>query len=241
MRSPSSEGHLVGPAERAGDESPGRAHVETRRRDGVPRRRGPPVGVRGDEREGAHGVLRRRVRRHRATPTAGRAQGLRHTGHAEERRHDRLRACGRRRGQDAGRRRRRVCVSGGMNRATTESTSGSSNTAARAPRKSLGAGVGPEVAPMGDLQPGLLGRVLGEQASASELPTRATRRPVGQRLRRDERSDVEHLVDRVGADHAGAPEERVHGGGGCLSEPDEVPARSVHRGTGPTSPRRPAC
>ena len=43
------------------------------------------------------------------------------------------------------------------------------------------------------------------------LVTIATRAPGGQRLGVEARGDVEHLVDRLGADDAGLPEQRIDG------------------------------
>ena len=63
----------------------------------------------------------------------------------------------------------------------------------------------------GDGQPGRFAGVDRENAGTAGVGDDGDAAPGGQRLRVEAGGDVEHLVDRVGADDAGLVEERVDG------------------------------
>ena len=67
------------------------------------------------------------------------------------------------------------------------------------------------VGELGDRQPGRFAGVDREDAGAAGVRDDRHAAPGGQRLRLEAGGDVEHLVDRVGADHAGLLEQRVDG------------------------------
>ena len=197
----------------------------------------------GDSGQGADGVLGGGVRRHRAAAVAvGRPQRLGHAGHAEERRHDGL--------------------------AGLAATPSRARRRPRCPRRAqrrdeqrddrVDAVVGEDLVE-GDREvlrrwrPAPSARVLADLRARP--PRRRRRRaPPGRRSCRrrrpvgppgsgwvgDQRGDVEHLVDRLGADHTGPPEQRVDRGRGRPGLAHQVAARARRRGTGRTSPRPPA-
>ena len=78
-----------------------------------------------------------------------------------------------------------------------------------------------------DLQPGGHARVHGKDAWTSGIGHDRNARSGGKRLRFQAGRDIEHLIDRVGADDARLLEERIHGdvargecGGVAASCPD---------------------
>ncbi len=103
-----------------------------------------------------------------------------------------------------------LVFSGGMKIATIASTSGLAIAASSAALEVVAAGGGAQ----GDtgsatLSPAAVAASATSSASASELPTTATRVPARQRLVREQLRDVEHLVDGVDLDDARLAEHRV--------------------------------